>query len=459
MMKKTILSNKFHSLSEELVNFSVKGKPFYISFPIAALQLLFALCRDLSDSQLSLRAMSLVYTTLITLVPLLALSFSVLKGFGVHNQIEPALLNLLEGLGPSQSKDVAERIVSFVNNIEVGVLGVVGLGLLIYMVINLMQKIESAFNNIWRVAKARSFAERIGDYLTALLVGPLLIFLSTGITATFRHTEIVTQLEGISALGHAFDAITILLPWIVLAIGFSALYIFMPNTKVSFKAAFVGGLSAAMIWKLLGLIFSVFIAQSASHVAIYAAFATLITFMIWIYLSWSVILLGSSIAFYVQNPRYIKISRTRLILSPRLYMQTGIGCVQKIGEAHYQQKTLPTDETLSRDFNLPVLAIQNILNVLEAQKIIIRSADGLNSYYPACPFEKTKMETLFEALESSNEKGMLSAHKIKSSAVVKDIFDQLNKSRYEAVGQKTIFKTLIDIKSDTNKSTKPKKTK
>lgn len=451
VMRKTVLANKCNELSEELLNFPTRGKPLHIKMPIATLQLLFALCRDLSSSQLSLRAMSLVYTTLITLVPLLALSFSVLKGFGAHNKIEPTLLNLLEGLGPQQSRDIAERIVSFVNNIEVGVLGIVGLGLLIYMVINLMQKIESAFNCIWRVAKARSFAERIGDYLTALLVGPLLIFLSTGITATFRHTEIVGQIASISFFGPAFDIIAIILPWLVLAIGFSALYIFMPNTKVKFGPAFVGGLSAALIWKILGLIFSVFIAQSASHVAIYAAFATLITFMIWIYLSWSVILLGSSIAFYIQNPRYVRIDRAGLTLSPRMYMVIGMGCVQKIGDAHYNKKLQPTDESLSSSFNMPVLAIQNIMSVLENGKIVTRSGDGENAYYPACPFEKTTMDQLFTVLESGNEKGTLSARKVKSSSVAEDIFEELNRVRHDTVGKKTIFKALIDVKKKKTK--------
>jgi len=104
------------------------------------------------DGQLNFRAMSLVYTTLLSLVPLLAVSFSVLKGFGVHNQIEPALLNLLAPLG-DKGLEITDKIIEFVDNIKVGVMGAVGLGLLFYTVVALMQKIESAFNYTWHVQK------------------------------------------------------------------------------------------------------------------------------------------------------------------------------------------------------------------------------------------------------------------------------------------------------------------
>ncbi|HFC53817.1 MAG TPA: ribonuclease BN, partial [Gammaproteobacteria bacterium] len=121
--------------------------------------MLYVLVRDLARGQLSLRAASLSYTTLLSLVPLLAVSFSVLQAFGVYNQLEPLLLQFLEPLGP-KGAEIGERIVSFVSNMRVGVLGSVGLAMLFYTVISLVNKIERSFNHIWRVKENRTFGRR-----------------------------------------------------------------------------------------------------------------------------------------------------------------------------------------------------------------------------------------------------------------------------------------------------------
>lgn len=125
--------------------------PRYAVVPFEVLRSCTATVRDLTtDGQLNLRAMSLVYTTLLSLVPLLAISFSVLKGFGVHNQVEPFLQNLLQPLG-DKGMEISDRIIEFVENVKAGVLGSLGLALLIFTVISLMQKIERAFNFAWHV--------------------------------------------------------------------------------------------------------------------------------------------------------------------------------------------------------------------------------------------------------------------------------------------------------------------
>ena len=129
-------------------------------------RVLYVLVKELMGGQLNLRAMSLVYTTLLSMVPLLAVSFSVLKGFGVHNRIEPLLYNLLLPLGPN-GVEITEKIIGFVENVKVGVLGSVGFALLIYTVIALMQKIESAFNYVWRIDHLRSMSQRSSARETA----------------------------------------------------------------------------------------------------------------------------------------------------------------------------------------------------------------------------------------------------------------------------------------------------
>ena len=142
---------------------------------ISSLRISHLIIRDLIEGMLNLRAMSLVYTTILALVPLLAVSFSVLKGFGVHNQIEPLLLNFLLPLG-DQGIEISAKIIGFVENTKAGVLGSLGLALLLYTVISLLQKIEQSFNYTWHVVELRSIGKRFSDYLTVVMVGPVLLF-------------------------------------------------------------------------------------------------------------------------------------------------------------------------------------------------------------------------------------------------------------------------------------------
>lgn len=409
-----------------------------------SLRVLYAVARDITDGQFSLRAMSLVYTTLITLVPLLALSFSVLKGLGIHNQIEPALNQMLSGLGRTQSAEITGKIVSFVDNIEVGVLGAAGLALLIYSVIALMQKIEWAFNTIWRVGKGRSVARRISDYLTVLFIGPLAIFLSTSTTALVKHSSTFEALEQTTILAPLIPIVGLIVPWVVLATGFMFLYILIPNTKVHVYSAFTGGLFAALIWKFMGFAFALFVANATGYVAIYAAFATLILFMLWVYVGWLVVLIGCNIAFYVQNPKFIRKIRTSLTLSPKLIQAYGLGCIYYIGHSHHDI-TAPkfTTETLSRKLDAPVIAIEKILEALKRHKLVINNTENLQTWYPAVCYSTVRLQEVFDALDKyGQEEEGLRPPKASCPQPINTLITKIESQRSKLFGQKTIESAL-----------------
>jgi membrane protein len=160
----------------------------------------YALARDLAEGQLTLRAMSLVYTTLLSLVPLLAFSFSVLKGFGVHRQVEPLLYEFLQPLG-EKGAEITEQIIGFVDNVRGDVLGGIGLALLIYTVISMIQKVEDTFNYIWQVQKSRSLARRFSDYLSVILVGPVLMVTAMGLLATISSSAAMQAIAEVEPFG------------------------------------------------------------------------------------------------------------------------------------------------------------------------------------------------------------------------------------------------------------------
>jgi membrane protein len=265
-------------------------------------RLVLALLRDMFSEQLSLRAMSLVYTTLLSLVPLLALSFSVLKGFGVHNQLEPLMLSVLAPLG-EKAGQITEQILGFVSNMKVGVLGAVGLGLLFYTVFTLMHKIVRAIDFTWNNHADRGFARRFTDYLAMLLVGPVLMFSVAGAMVGFVETQTIQSLLEIEFIGQIYELARQWLPFGLIVMGLSFIYWFFPGVRVRWYAALAGGVTAGLLWKTIGWVFAVFVVNSSKYTAVYSAFATVLLFMIWLYLSWLILLLGSRIAFYVQFPR------------------------------------------------------------------------------------------------------------------------------------------------------------
>lgn len=382
-------------------DFSEKGA--WVRRGVRGARIVFALLRDLTDGQLSLRAMSLVYTTLITLVPLLAISFSVLKGFGVHNQIEPWLLGFLSPLGP-QGQEIAEKVIGFVDNVKVGVLGAVGLLALIYSVVSLMQKIEASFNYIWRVSKSRGFARRFSDYLSVLLFGPFLLFLSAGLTATVRGNPIVERFSDVAAMQEAVNVLTFLVPYLIMTAGFTFFYVYMPNTRVRIGPAITGGLFTALVWKVMGWVFTTFVLASGKYVAIYAAFATLILFMMWVYFSWIVVLAGANLAFYMQNPKYLSISRRPVVLSSRTRRAMGFAIVEALVKAQYEHGAGMDADAVAARFQLPAVATERVFMALENGGIITPCATGTRPvYFPAKPLDQMTMGEVIAALDRAGE--------------------------------------------------------
>jgi membrane protein len=181
------------------------------------LQNAYAVIRDIASGQLTLRAMSLVYTTLLSTVPLIAVSFSVLKGFGVHKDLEQYLYRVLEPLG-DKGIEIIDQVMNLVNNVNGSVLGGIGLAFFIYTAISMVQKIEESFNYVWYVSKPRSFSRRFTEYLLVLLIVPLAIVIALGAIASLGNESVFQWLAANTILGPVFSATTQLTPYFVVIV-------------------------------------------------------------------------------------------------------------------------------------------------------------------------------------------------------------------------------------------------
>lgn len=407
---------------------------------IRMLRGIYTLARDLAEGQLTLHATSLVYTTLLSLVPLLAVSFSVLKAFGVHNKIQPVLLRLLEPLG-MKGVEITVQILVFVENIKVGVLGALGLTLLLYTVVSLLQKIELAFNYTWHVERPRPLMQRITQYLSVLTVGPVLVFSALGLTATLMSSAFTQSIIAATPFGHAISALTRLAPYLLIIVAFTFVYILMPNTKVHFRSALFGGITAGVLWQLSGWGFATFVVASARYTAIYSGFAILIMFMFWMYLSWLILLVGASIAYYHQHPEQLSVRRRDLRLSNRVKERLALLIVALTGQRFYRNQQAWTTEQYARHLQVPIDVVARIVDALKLYGLLTHTADDPPRILPARPLETTPVLDLLGVIRMAEEHHHLGAAQLPGHTQV----DRLVARMDEAVLASLYGLTLKDL--------------
>jgi membrane protein len=371
-------------------------------FVIRSARLLIVLFRDLMTGGLTLWTMSLVYTTLLSMVPLLALSFSVLKAFGVHNRIEPMLQDLLAPLG-EQGHEITGRLVEFIDHMNVGVLGSLGLALLIYTVVSLMEKIEESFNSIWHVTQLRALGERFSRYLSVLLVGPLLLFSAVGITAAAMDSDVVHGVLAIEPLGSVIVGVGKLMPYVLVIGAFTFFYMFIPNTQVRFMPALVGGVAGGIIWQSAGWAFAMFVASSTRYAAIYSSFAILVLFLIWLYVSWLILLIGAAVSFYVQHPEYLYAMPGEPRLSNRMRERLALALMSNIA-SHFAYGRPPwTLQDLTQHLAIPMHSVNVVLDALEEGGFLVKSHDDPPAYLPSRDLADVSVADVIGAVRRAGE--------------------------------------------------------
>ena len=432
-----MLENIQEKFNDLLWNTDPKNLNIFQANLIRALRIFYATSRDLGGGLPSLRATSLVYTTLLSIVPLLAVSFSVLKGFGAHNQLEPFLISLLEPLG-EKGVQVSQQIISFVDNMKVGVLGSLGLFFLIFTVLSLVKKIESAFNYTWRIKITRNIFQRFSNYLSVILIGPLLLFTAAGLTASFNSSVVIEKLTSIEPFGTLLLLVGETLPFVLTIITFTLIYILIPNTKVKFSSALYGAITATILWKLIGALFTAFIVDSTNYTAIYSTFAILIIFMLWIYISWLIVLTGASISYYHQNPDRISDQSQVIRLSCRLREKLALTVMQLIATSFHHNKKPWTLKMLAKTIKISEPALMMIISALLKGNLLVRSCEKNEHYLPAQSLENISLSMIFDAARSAEETPLLRADDVDSTPQVNEVITIVENAIIDSTKNKTL---------------------
>lgn len=407
------------------------------------LRYFYAVIRDLTSGQLTMRAMSLVYTTLLSVVPLLAFSFALLKGFGVFKQLEPFLADLLAPLG-EQGAQITAQILALVENAQGSVLGGIGLAFFIYTAISAVQKIEESFNYVWYVSKPRSFARRFSEYLIVLLVGPMVMVTAIGMITSIQSITVVQFLINNDRLGPVFVLVGKFVPYLLISGVFTFLYMFMPNTKVNLKSALVGGIAGGFMWATMGAIFATFILYSTRTLQIYAGFAVAITTLLWLYLNWLILLIGAQLAFYHQRPAFLRIGRREPRLSNSARERLALNIMYLVGRSFRDPDKTITIGQISEQLRIPSIALSPIILSLEVEGLLI-STDK-EELLPGRETSRMSLQDILNVVRLQGE--TVSDRPPNWTVGIDHIGEQLEAAISDVAGDRTLADLLDELTTD-----------
>jgi membrane protein len=398
------------------------------------LRYVYALLRDMFGGQLMMRSMSLVYTTLLSVVPLLAFSFSVLKGFGIHNELEPLLFQLLEPLGP-QGAEITRQVIELVDNVKGGVLGGIALAFFIYTAVSMVQKVEESFNYVWYVSKRRNFARRLTEYMVVMLVAPVVIVIALSIIGALESNAVVQYIQNVGWLQPVLSRLT---PYLLVTGVFTFLYIYVPNTRVRFSSALVGGIAGGVAWASLSVFFATFVVYSTRIQVVYSGFAVAILTLIWLYLNWIVLLVGAQLAFYHQNPAFLRIGRRDPRLSGSMRERLALNIMYLVGQSFREGNAQVTIHSLAEKLRVPSLALLPIVTGLETEGLLVTTEQEY-----LVPGREMSRITLGEVLATVREKGETGWYRNpKWTPAIRNIGEKIDTAVGNAIGELTLAELL-----------------
>ncbi len=391
---------------------------------VETLQIIWVVTRDLIEGRLGLRAVSLVYTTLLSFVPAIAVAFAVFRMVGYHVYLQRFMLQFLSPLG-NQGIEITETTMRFVERVNSSVLGTVGFAFLIYTVISMVMKIEESFNTIWRAQNSRSIIRQLRDFVSFGVAGPLFILMSIGVIASFVTSALSITGIGSVPIKSFIRELSHYLPYVLAILAFAALYKFVPNTRVKTSSAFLGATVAGALWTITGWGFASFVANSTSYAVIYSAFAALFFFMIWLYVGWLILLVGCSVSFYFQNRKHLSPVAGVVELSPQQMERIGTHALLLIHEAYERGDGPLTEEDLSSRLLAPIEAMERILEAFLGAHLIARAEAPAGHYLPSRAASQTSIGDAIQAIRQKGAERALPENRLAHDPAIDDFFQRI----------------------------------
>ncbi|MCA9400934.1 MAG: YihY/virulence factor BrkB family protein [Candidatus Omnitrophica bacterium] len=376
------------------------------SFLINQLRIFLLAIRGFNEDECQLRASALTFFSLLSVVPVVAMAFGIAKGFGFEKLLQKQLMERMAG-----QEEVANRIITFANsfleNTQGGVIAGIGIAVLFWSVIKVLGNIEKSFNDIWGIKKGRSIGRKFSDYLSMMLICPVLLIMSSSVTVliTSQVTLIVEKLSFLGPIGGLILYLLKFLPYCVMWVLFTFMYIFMPNTKVTFKSGLMGGIIAGTIYQLAQWIYITFQVGVSKYGAIYGSFAALPLFLVWLQVSWLIMLFGAEISFAEQNVDTYEFEPDSLKASVSFKRLIALSIAHVCIKKFHQAEEPMTASQMSHELEMPIRLVNQVLFDLTESGVLseVQLEGGKQvAYQPARDIDQL---TICSVLEMINHRG------------------------------------------------------
>ncbi len=399
----TQLKKFIEYLDRDIWRISTKKLPRRQSFFIKQLRVILLAVREFRGNQCQLNASALTFYTLISIVPIVAMAFGVAKGFNLDKALASELLLKFPG-----QEETIGQIIGFANNLLSNTNGgfVAGIGVLVlfWTVIKVLNSIENSFNDIWGVRKGRTLGRKISDYLSFMFICPFFLISSTGITV-FLASQIEMVVAKLSFLG-VFSPLILLslniLPYVMLWGLFTFIYIFMPNTKVNVMSGLIGGIIAGTIYQLVQILYIHFQIGVGNANVIYGSFAALPLFLIWLQLSWRIVLFGAEVSFAHQNVDTYEFEHDCLNVSQSFKRLLSLRIVSAIVKRFSLAQEPLSANQMADELDIPIRLVRDILFELVEAGIIAElrgPTEKQSSFHPARDISHLTIQYVLDTMD------------------------------------------------------------
>jgi membrane protein len=400
-----LISKFFAFIRIDIWRIRLDDLPFGKSFLIKQLRIIILAFRGYNEDRCLLRASSLTFYTLLSIVPVAAMFFGVAKGFGFERRLEDQLFERFPG-----QEEVLSQVIHFSNSLleqtRGGLIAGIGLLVLFWSVLKVLGHIEMAFNDIWEIKKQRSWGRKFSDYLSIMLISPILVLMS-GSATVFITTQVAQITQKVELLGVVSPLISFFLkftPYVLIWALFTILYIIMPNTKVHFKAGLLGGVVAGTLYQIAQGAYISFQIGAAKYNAIYGSFAALPLFLMWVQISWWIVLFGAELSFASQSVHTYEYEPDCLKVSPGYKRLLTLQIAHLLIQNFANGEKPVTDSQISTRLEMPIRLVHNILYDLVESGLVsetITDQDKEIAYQPARDINTLTIQSVLEALEQS----------------------------------------------------------
>lgn len=372
-------------------------------FLIRQLKIILIAIRGFRHDKIQLRASALTFYTLLSIVPVVAMVFGIASGFGLEKMLEQLITEKL-----SNQKEVMEWIIKFARNFLVnasgGVIAGVGVILLFWSVMKVLGNIEQSFNDIWQIKVSRPLIRKFTDYLSIFLLGPVLFILSSSINVYISTAveEITQESKLLHSLGPMMYFFIQLIPFVIVSSVFTLIYMVMPNTKVNFRSALIAGIIAGTIFQVVQWGYIEFQIGVNRYSAIYGGFAALPLFLIWLQISWLIVLLGAEISFANQNVEKYEYEEESLHISTHYKRVLSLYIARHIIHNFIHAGEPLTATQIAHQLGIPIRIVREILYELVHTRMLsetVTSSPRERGYLPARDVHKITVQVILDALD------------------------------------------------------------